>query len=155
MKPSAGALLKPGPGAARRARAITLAAAGAALFAACAAPVRIVPPEPGATAAPGPAEAARHRAALARITVVNRTTQRLAIGFRPATPPGGPIGVGSVEPGATVLLAPVPAGEPIILFARTTAGAVHELHPRSFEVDADWTWTIERNAVFRVAEGAP
>jgi hypothetical protein len=107
---------------------------------------------------PGPAdpaeEAAGRRAALAAVTVDNRTPHRLAIAFRPAASAGGEVVIGRVEPGDSVRLAPVPAGEPLILLARTPDGATLSLPPRTFALDERWTWRIPPDADFAPAEGA-
>src|SRR5690606_38053488 len=63
------------------------------------------------------------RAALTSITVENRTDGRLAVGFRSATPTGRPIVIGAVDADSTALMAPVPAAEPIVLFATRDDGA--------------------------------
>src|SRR5690606_19408818 len=69
-----------------------------------------------ASRGPVPAEAARRSnarpAALARLTVENRTGHALTIAFRPAASSGAEVGVGEVASGADVEVAPVPAGEP-------------------------------------------
>lgn|SRR5690606_1695998 len=88
-------------------------------------------------------------AALARLTVENRSGQALAIAFRPAASNGAEVVVGDVAPGANVEVAPVPAGEPIVLLARTREGAELRLPPRSFELDGAWHWVIPADAVFR------
>lgn len=95
-----------------------------------------------------PAEPGRHRAALAALTVVNRTSQALTIAFRSATPPLQEVVIGKVAPGARAQLAPIPAGEPIILVARSADGGEFALAARSFPLDAEWTWDIPRDATF-------
>jgi hypothetical protein len=130
------------------ARAVWAGALSLWLVAGCAAPIQVAAPTP----APGPAEAARHRAALANVTVENRTAHALTISFRPATPPGGPVGIGSVAPGARVTLAPVPAGEPIVLIARRADRSWLELEPRSFEIDETWHWVVPASATFRTQD---
>ncbi|MBI4544925.1 MAG: hypothetical protein HY703_07015 [Gemmatimonadetes bacterium] len=90
------------------------------------------------------------RAALARITVENHTEHRLSIAFRPAAPPGAEVVVGVVEPNATATVAPVPAGEPIILLARSREGGELRLAPRSFDLDAYWVWVIPADARFSI-----
>jgi hypothetical protein len=94
-------------------------------------------------------------AALARITVENRTSQPLSIAFRPAAQGGGEVVVGDVAPGTAGELAPVPAGEPIVLVARTQDGAELRLAPRSFELDATWHWVIPADAAFRPGDPNP
>jgi hypothetical protein len=136
-------------GACRRQFALPLALG---MLAACAAaPPTPTPPAP--PSAPGPAEAARHRAALATLHVENRTTHRLTISFRPATPPGGAVGIGVVGSATSALMAPVPAGEPIFLTARTATGARLEIGPRTFDVDEAWVWTVPADARFETGGG--
>lgn len=102
---------------------------------------------------PAPAGAARRSnvrpAALARLTVENQSGQALAIAYRPAASSGAEVVIGDVAPGANVEVAPVPAGEPIVLIARTRGGAELRLAPRSFELDGAWHWVIPADAVFR------
>jgi hypothetical protein len=47
------------------------------------------------------------------------------------------------------MVAPVVAGEPIILVARTSDLRTLELPPRTFEIDAEWVWRIPADAQFR------
>lgn len=81
------------------------------------------------------------RVALARVVVDNRTDRTLTISFRYAVTHGRPVEVGRVGPRSIAEVAPVPAQEPIILFARGE-GFERALEPRSFEIDATWTWSI-------------
>lgn len=90
----------------------------------------------------------RHRAALATLTVDNRTDRRLQIAFRPAASAGGVIVVGEVGPASSATMAPIPAGEPLILVALDGAERRLDLEPRSFDVDASWTWLIPADAAF-------
>lgn len=99
-----------------------------------------------------PSEAARHRAALASITVVNQTAMPLAIAFRTATPPVQEVVIGRAVAGARSRMAPVPAGEPIILIARRNDGAEYQTHARSFALDADFVWDIPKSATFSKPE---
>jgi len=99
-----------------------------------------------------PLETGRTGAALASITVLNDTDQPLVIAFRPAATPGGEIVVGRVAAQAEAALAPVPAGEPIILLARTPARHELILQPRTFEIAAEWVWHIPTDATFRAQE---
>ncbi len=112
-----------------------------------------------ASRGPVPAEAARRSnarpAALARLTVENRTGHALTIAFRPAASSGAEVVVGEVASGADVEVAPVPAGEPIVLLARTQRGAVLRLPPRSFELDGAWHWVIPADAVFHEPDAEP
>ena len=114
--------------------------AAAVLFAACA--QRSGPPP-----APDP-DPERARAALATVHVANETTHRLAVSYRIAGRTGGQVGIGHVDAGATAEMAPVPAGEPLILTARTATGAELTLPPRTFDIDGAWTWRIDRAARF-------
>ncbi len=102
--------------------------------------------------APGPAdpgqEAERHRAALATLTVQNASAHHLRIAFWPATGPGAPVVVGTVGPDSTGTLAPVPAGEPLVLAALAEDSTRLVLPPRSFELGQRWTWRIPADAVF-------
>lgn len=100
----------------------------------------------------GPAEAsdpARSGAALARVVVRNETAQPLVIAFRPAASPGGEVIVGRVGAREQVLLAPVPADEPIILLARTPERRQLQLPPRTFQIRDRWEWRIPADAPFR------
>ncbi len=105
--------------------------------------------------APGPAdpgqEAERHRAALATITVENASARHLRIAFWPATGPGGQVVVGTVGPDSTGIMAPVPAGEPLILAALADDSSRLVLPARSFELGQRWTWRIAADAVFTPA----
>jgi hypothetical protein len=83
------------------------------------------------------------------VSVHNETQHELAIAFRPAASPGGEVVVGRVAAGAQVTVAPVVAGEPIILVARTPDRRTLELPPRTFEIDAEWVWLIPADAQFR------
>jgi hypothetical protein len=99
-----------------------------------------------------PAEAARHRAALAKVTVVNETSLLLEIAFRSAVPPVQEIVIGRVAPGSKVDMAPVPAGEPVILVARRDDGAEYHARIQSFPLDGAVVWNIPKNAIFTVME---
>ncbi|MGH7447550.1 MAG: hypothetical protein ACRELT_08315, partial [Longimicrobiales bacterium] len=92
----------------------------------------------------------RARAALATLHVDNRTRDRLAIAYRLAGHTGE-VGIGHVDAAAHAEMAPVPAGEPLILIARTPAGAELVLPPRTFVIDGTWTWLIPRDARFAPA----
>lgn len=91
----------------------------------------------------------RVQAALAVVTVDNRTTAPLSIEFRPAGRQRGRVGIGSVPAGTMRRLAPVPATEPIVLHARTPQGGTLELPARTFAVDEQWLWVIPAETVFR------
>jgi hypothetical protein len=94
------------------------------------------------------AEPARARAALAVVRVDNRSAERLVIAYRLTGAGSSEVGIGRVEPRDSVELAPVPAGEPIILIARTGAGAELVLPARSLVIDSTWTWLIPADARF-------
>lgn len=118
---------------------ITRTAALLLLLAGCAtAPERALPREP---------EPARARAALATVHVQNASAERITVLYRIAGR-SAEVAIGQVSPGATAALAPVPAGEPLLLIARTQAGAALTLPARAFAIDAEWTWAIPRDAAF-------
>ena len=101
--------------------------------------------------ADSPSEAARHRAALATVFVANATSSTLTIAFHSANPPSQEIIIGKVQAGARARLAPVPAGEPIILLARQADGSEFVLPARSLGLDAEWTWEIAHDTKFQKA----
>lgn len=123
-----------------RALTLVLAAALCSALSSCA-PATAVP-------APEENEPSRARAALASLFVDNQTTQRLVILYRFANRNSPDVGVGAVLPGVVTELAPVPAGEPLILIARTAAGEETSTGPRTFPLDGSWTWRIERATRF-------
>ncbi|HEX7052256.1 MAG TPA: hypothetical protein VF188_18765 [Longimicrobiales bacterium] len=86
-------------------------------------------------------------AALARLTVENHTDRDLAIAYRLAVG-GARVVVGHVPAGATARVAPIVAGEPVVLTAHAEDGAALELAPRSFDIGASWTWVIAADAEF-------
>jgi hypothetical protein len=89
----------------------------------------------------------RARAALATLRVDNQTTQRVAVFYRHVGRMGE-VGIGHVGAGEAADMAPVPAGEPLILVARNNAGDELMLAPRTFAIDGAWTWSIERGSRF-------
>lgn len=91
-------------------------------------------------------EAGVRRAALARIVVDNRTGEAIDVAFLTVADPGREVVVGGVAARSTALVAPVLAGEPIVLVARTASGAELRLAARSFEDGAEWTWVIPEDA---------
>ena len=93
-------------------------------------------------------EPARARAALAIVRVDNRSAERLLIAYRLTGRGSSEVGIGRVEARDSAELAPVPAGEPIILIARTNAGLELVLPARSLEIDGSWTWLIPEDARF-------
>ena len=99
-----------------------------------------------------PAEAARHRAALATVVVSNSTLAPLAIAYRTANAPIQEVGIGNVAPGQKARMAPVPAGEPIVLIARRVDGTELSLAPRMLVIDDVWTWEISHTATFAKPE---
>jgi hypothetical protein len=80
--------------------------------------------------------------------VHNETAMTLAVSYRTVGTAGSGVGIGSVAAGASAEMAPVPAGEPLILVARTAAGTELVLPPRTFEIDGTWDWRILRAARF-------
>lgn len=124
----------------RRSRLLNACIAALLLATACSTRGRTPP-------APDP-DPERARAALATLFVDNSTAMQLAISYRIAGRGDGRVGIGRVDPGSSAEMAPVPAGEPLILVARTTAGAELTLPPRTFPIDSAWTWRIERSARF-------
>ncbi|CAN5645292.1 hypothetical protein BH23GEM10_BH23GEM10_06400 [soil metagenome] len=101
--------------------------------------------QPDTVAVPQPARA---RAALATVIVDNRSAEPLAIFYRMTTLPAAGTRIGRAPPDSITTMAPVPAGEPIILLARTATGAELTLTPRTFDIAVAWVWTIPANAVF-------
>ena len=95
-----------------------------------------------------PSEAARHTAALATVIVANGTLLDLTIAFKSATAPSQNIVIGRVAAGHTELMAPVPAGEPIVLIAREPSGGEFALDAKSMLLDTEWTWEIPRTTTF-------
>jgi hypothetical protein len=102
-----------------------------------------------------PAEAARHRAALASVAVINETDARLDIAFRTAAPPIQETVIGSVAARARAVMAPVPAGEPVILVARRPDGAEYQARVQSFALDGSVEWRIPKDATFLLREMQP
>jgi hypothetical protein len=96
-----------------------------------------------------PEDEARHRAALTNLIVVNRTGTQLIIAFRAATPPEQEVVIGTVLAGARATVAPIPAGEPIVLIARTPDGGQFTLTAHSYPIDQDFMWDIPAETVFR------
>jgi hypothetical protein len=116
------------------------------LLSACAtAPERPPPREP---------EPARARAALATLHVENRSAERVTIVYRIAGRGTAEVAIGQVPPLSTAALAPVPAGEPLLLIARTPAGAELALPARAFAIDGEWVWTIPHDALFQPPRAA-
>jgi hypothetical protein len=111
------------------------------------------------TAAVAPSAAdpdpSRARAALATLRVDNRTNQRVLVLYRFANRTAPDVGIGHVDGTTVAELAPVPAGEPLVLIARTAAGTELRLEPRTFEIDGSWTWQIDRGARFVRPTGTP
>jgi hypothetical protein len=117
---------------------ITLRFLAILLLAGCAAHERPLPREP---------EPARARAALATLSVENRSAEHVTVAYRIAGRPGE-VTIGQVAARTSATLAPVPAGEPLLLVARTAAGLRLTLPARAFEIDGEWTWTIAADATF-------
>lgn len=104
-----------------------------------------VPPEPPSVSPASP----RVQAALATVSVENRTTSALTISFRDAARSRGVVSIGVVAAGETRRLAPVPAAEPIILSARNPQGRTLQLPVRTFTLDEQWLWVIAADSAFR------
>jgi hypothetical protein len=107
------------------------------------------------TAVPSGAEPRAFGAALAHIAVVNHTPYRLTIVFRAAAGRGREVAIGSIDAGGRRSLAPVPAGEALILIARAAGIGEFVLDPRSFTLDQRWVWEIPADAQFRGTTGRP
>jgi hypothetical protein len=90
----------------------------------------------------------RARAALATLHVDNQTPHELDVSYRIAGRSAARVVIGRAAPDSRAEMAPVPAGEPLILVARTSGGAELTLPPRTFAIDGAWTWRIARNARF-------
>jgi len=95
-----------------------------------------------------PDEAGRHGAALSTLIVNNRTPFALQVGYRGSAPPVREVVLGEVAAGARVRLAPIPAGEPILLIARKSDGAELSLPARSYPINDEWVWEIHADAPF-------
>jgi hypothetical protein len=101
-------------------------------------------------------EPARARAALASLRVDNRTGERITVLYRLTTRRDVEVVVGQVPAQSFIQIAPVPAGEPLVLVARTAAGAELTLPARAFPLDAEWTWLIPADTRFIIPpERAP
>jgi hypothetical protein len=90
----------------------------------------------------------RARAALATLVVDNRSAEPLSVLYRLAGQAGTAVAVGQVRARSVSRMAPVPAGEPLVLLARTSAGLELVLPPRSFTIDGLWTWVVPADARF-------
>ena len=100
-------------------------------------------------------DATRARAALATLVVDNRSAEPITVLYRHSGRARTEVAVGQVRPRSVSQMAPVPAGEPLILLARTTTGLELVLPPRSFTIDGLWTWVVPADAPFtRPREGA-
>jgi hypothetical protein len=99
-------------------------------------------------AAPRDPEPVRARAALATVHVDNRSAERVTVLYRLTARGAVEVTVGLVPPHAAMDIAPVPAGEPLVLVARNAAGAELVLAPRAFAIDSEWTWVIAADARF-------
>jgi len=101
-----------------------------------------------ATLPEAPRDAASSRAALATVVVENRTRQLLVIGYDYLESGGGHVVIGRVAAETIDTMPPVPAREPIVLFARDEAGAILRDVPRAIDIDDTFTWVIPRDAPF-------
>ena len=90
----------------------------------------------------------RARAALATLVVDNRSAERLTVLYRFTGRAGTQVAIGQVRARSVSQMAPVPAGEPLVLLARTSAGLEFVLPPRSFTIDGLWTWVIPADTRF-------
>jgi hypothetical protein len=104
------------------------------------APVRSQPRDPDST---------RARAALATLVVDNRSTDAITVAYRhSAYRSPTEVIVGHVQARGVVQMAPVPAGEPLILLARNSDGLELVLAARTFTIDGVWTWVVPADARF-------
>lgn len=101
-----------------------------------------------ATLPEAPRDAASSRAALATLIVDNRSQRRLTVGYDYLESGGGHVVIGRVEPETIDTMPPMPAREPIVLFARDEAGALLQDAPRAIDIDSTFTWVIARDAPF-------
>ncbi|CAN5763963.1 hypothetical protein BH23GEM9_BH23GEM9_34940 [soil metagenome] len=97
---------------------------------------------------PGEPEPARARAALATVRVDNQSREPLTILYRIAGRGSAEVAIGNVAALTAAALAPVPAGEPLLLIARTATGAELALPAQAFAIDSDWTWNIHADSRF-------
>lgn len=95
-----------------------------------------------------PHDAATSRAALATVVVDNRTERALDIGYHYFESGGGSVVIGRVAPTSLDTLPPVPAREPIALFAVDPDGAMLRLGPQALELDTTFVWLIPASATF-------
>lgn len=116
-----------------------------ALALACIASACAVAP---ATLPEAPRDAASSRAALATLVVDNQSQRRLTIGYDYLESGGGHVVIGRIEPETVDTMPPVPAREPIVLFARDETGAIVRDTPRAIDIDSTLVWVIARDAPF-------
>jgi hypothetical protein len=102
----------------------------------------------GSRLSPRDSDTTRARAALATLVVDNRSTEPLTVLYRHADRTPTEVAVGQVRARTVSQMAPVPAGEPLVLLARTSAGLELVLPPRSFTIDGLWTWVVPADARF-------
>jgi len=102
-----------------------------------------------ATLPEAPRDAASSRAALAILVVHNRTPRPLTIGYDYLESGGGHVVIGRIAAETVDTMPPVPAREPIVLFARDEAGNMLRDVPRSIDIDDTFTWVIARDAPFQ------
>ena len=98
--------------------------------------------------APRDPDATRARAALATLVVDNQSSEPITVLYRLAGRAPKEVAVGHVRPHSMSQMAPVPAGEPLVLLARTSGGLELVLPPRSFTIDGLWTWVVPADARF-------
>lgn len=114
------------------------------------APVPVAEPR---DAEPAP-ERTRARAALATLSVDNRTDRHLEITYRLAAPHAPEVRVGHVPARERVEMAPVPGGEPLVLVAHDEHRARLVMPPRALPVDGHWVWRIHTYARFEPPDSA-
>jgi hypothetical protein len=105
-----------------------------------------------ATLPEAPRDAATSRAALATLVVDNRSERTVAIGYEYLESGGGAVVIGRVAPASIDTMPPVPAREPIVLFARDSLGAVLRGTPQVLEIDTVFIWQIPARATFSPPE---
>jgi hypothetical protein len=100
------------------------------------------------TAEPGPLDPVREggRAALAVLVVDNRTGTDLRVSFLLPVLSQGEVHIGEVPARSVRRMPPVPAGEPLLVIARSSEGREFRLGPRSLPSDQAWRWVISPDA---------
>ena len=88
-------------------------------------------------------------AELATLSVHNESDSELVIAYQAAAREAPEVVVGKVGPDSQGEMAPVPAGEPILLAATRADGSALRLQARTFEPDEEWLWVIPADARFQ------